>query len=90
MSEPQVFQTRAAASYLSARGLKISPSLLEKLRTRGPDDRRDRGPDYRRDPRGICFYARSDLDRYAAERLAALAFRAPASQPANFRRGAAA
>jgi hypothetical protein len=84
MTDSQVFQTKEAARYLASRGVKMSPSSLEKARARGEDDERDRGPDYRRDQRGICFYARSDLDRYAAQRLASLEFRAPARQPENF------
>jgi hypothetical protein len=88
MAEPEVFQTKAASAFLATRprgALKRSPSLLEKFRTRGADDPRDKGPDYYRDERGICFYRRIDLERYAEERLARLQFRAPAKQPANFR-----
>lgn len=79
-------QTRGAADYLTTNGLRTSPSLLEKLRSRGPDDPRDHGPDFFRTPAGTCLYPVRALDRYLEHRLAALKFRGGAEQPANFRR----
>jgi hypothetical protein len=78
--------TKPAAKYLTERGRRTSPSYLEKVRGRGPDDPRDRGPDFFRDERGICWYPTEALDRYVALSLAARKFRAPAPQPENFRR----
>ena len=78
-------RTKKAAEYLTERGARTSQSLLEKFRTRGPDDPRDHGPDFWRDELGICWYPLEALDRYIAQRLAARRFRAPAQQPQNFR-----
>jgi hypothetical protein len=86
--EQQAFRTSGAAAYLSQRGLPTSKSYLEKARARGPDDLRDRGPDFWRDVRSVCWYDRTSLDRYLAQRLAGRQFRAPAAQPLNFRRTA--
>jgi len=80
------FQTSAAAEYLKSVGIPASPRWLEKVRGRGADDGRDRGPDFFRDQRGFCWYPQSSLDRYAMQRLSARTFRAPASQPVQFRR----
>ena len=81
-----VFGTRDAAAYLSEQhGVHASESFLQKARTRGTDDPRDRGPDFWRDARGICWYERAALDRYAASRLAERRFRTRAEQPENFR-----
>jgi hypothetical protein len=80
--------TIEAAGYLTERGLRMSKSLLEKLRTRGPDDPRDLGPDFRRDLTSqTCWYSVADLDAYLVARLAARKLRAPAAQPERLRRG---
>jgi hypothetical protein len=84
--DPQAFRTASASAYLASRGVAASASYLEKCRTRGADDPRDRGPDFHRDDRGICWYSRDALERYAAARLAVRKFRATAPRPANFRR----
>ncbi len=86
MQESQNFRTGPSSEYLAAHGVEGSPSQLEKLRTRGPDDPRDRGPDFFRDERGICWYPKYALDAYIAKRLAARQFRAAAPQPLHFRR----
>ena len=80
------YTTRDAARYLSERGKKASPSLLQKQRTRGPDDRRDRGPSFWRDPEGRCWYDEQTLDQYLAEKLSARRLRGSAPVPVNFRR----
>ena len=85
-SSKQRFRTKPAAAYLSEGGLTVSASYLEKCRLRGAEDPRDRGPDWSRDPRGLCWYSKAALDDYIERRLAALQFRAPARQPANFRK----
>lgn len=79
-------RTKAAARYLSERGKQTSPSWLEKARTRGPDDDRDPGPNWTRDEAGVCWYSISDLDAFLIRALSARRQRAPAPQPANFRR----
>lgn len=81
--------TRKAAQYLTENGLKTSLSTLQKMRGRGQDDPRDRGPDFFRDTAGLCWYPVKGLDRYIKQRLSGLKFRAPAPQPANFRRATA-
>jgi hypothetical protein len=86
--QDQTFRTSAASAYIKSVGVLASSSYLEKCRARGNDDLRDRGPDFYRDQRGICWYSRDALDHYAAQRLAARQFRAPAPQPAQFRRDA--
>ncbi len=86
-TEVQNFRTGHASALLKSRGLAASSSYLEKCRSRGPDDTRDRGPDFFRDERGICWYPRSSLEQYAAKRLAARQFRAPATQPQQLRCG---
>jgi hypothetical protein len=82
--QDQNFRTKDGSKYLAERGVSASPRYLEKCRSRGTEDGRDRGPDFYRDERGICWYSRSALDQYAAQRLAARQFRAPARQPENF------
>jgi hypothetical protein len=84
----QSFKTGAAAAYLTSRGVATSKSHLEKCRARGPDDPRDHGPDFWRDQKGICFYEKAALDRWAAVHLSAREFRGQAAQPLNFRRAA--
>ena len=79
-------QTKAAAEYCTQAGVPTSPSLLEKMRGRGPDDPRGCGPDFWRDDRNLCWYDQQALDRYIAQRLAVRRFRAPAPQPQNFKR----
>jgi len=85
MQDSQNFRTGPSSKYLEAHGVEGSPSLLEKLRTRGPDDPRDKGPDFFRDEKGRCWYPKYALDAYIAKRLAARQFRAPAPQPPQLR-----
>lgn len=82
------YKTKAAAAYLTTRGVTTSKSYLEKIRLRGPEDDRDRGPDWTRDEHGTCWYSAHALDQYAASRLSRRAPRAPAAQPPQFRRHA--
>jgi hypothetical protein len=82
----QNLRTKAAAAYLTGRGLQTSQSYLEKCRPRGIDDPRDPGPDFYRDDAGVCWYDIAALDRYLAIRVAGRKFRASAPQPENFRR----
>jgi hypothetical protein len=79
--------TSEAAKYLTERGVRRSKSWLEKARTRGQDDPRGAGPPFYRDPRTkTCWFDTPDLDRYIAQEIAGREFRAPASQPENFRK----
>jgi hypothetical protein len=82
-------RTKPASEYLLEKWkLHRSVSTLQKFRCRGPDDPRDRGPDFTRDPvTEYCDYQPIDLDRYAANLLAARGFRAPAVQPERLRIG---
>lgn len=87
MSTPPVPQhrTRAAAKYLSQRGVQTSYSYLEKVRRRGPEDPRGHGPDFTRDEMGVCWYDEASLNLYIEQRLSTRRFRAAGEQPLNLR-----
>ena len=56
---PRALQTVDAARYLG-----VSPSLLRKLRMRGPDDPGEPGPAYIRLSRQLIVYELAELDAW--------------------------
>jgi predicted DNA-binding transcriptional regulator AlpA len=64
MSTPSIAPRRALRTTDAARYLGISPSLLRKMRTRGPNDPSSRGPSYIRLSPSLIVYELAELDRW--------------------------
>jgi hypothetical protein len=79
-SPQRALRTSAAARYLG-----LSPSLLRKMRARGPDDPLGTGPDFVRLSPLLIIYEISVLDDWLDHRRAAMKAVAPASATAGAR-----
>lgn len=61
----RALKTPRAADYIG-----VSPSLLRKMRQRGPDDPLPAGPAFIRIGPNLCVYEIRELDRWLEERRA--------------------
>jgi hypothetical protein len=88
MTTEQFLLVADAAKYLTHEGRRTSPSLLRKLRLKGPEDPGPKGPPWARASNGYCLYPKSGLDAWVAEYKASLRPMAPSQMPSRLNRHA--